>query len=205
MNRLRYLPSEMLSMQLRMLNVSSNPWHEPSPEGAVPSVFPSLAELCLRRLCAPCADNDLRTAHEQTVLEAYYSLPLDLRPQHIRDILSVCIPRSCGRPSDFSERPPPSSLMHADEVTGIGRCPAPKHRDMSTPSGWREGGPPLFAWHAEERFTSTREIANIILPEPATIRWRGCMPGCMDYLDPALTIPAFASEDYEFSDDEDAA
>ncbi|KAK0203029.1 hypothetical protein DFS33DRAFT_1262530 [Desarmillaria ectypa] len=173
MNKLEYLPSEMLRMKFKKLTLIGNPWRQapdqsPRPisetQHILPHVIP-LAELCLRILFSPPSPPS-----PQTVLEKYYDLPLaedkyytpgrkqwpSIGP-HLKSVLNACVPGSVYIDPDLPQ------------ATGTGVC--------------RCGG--VFVQHAEERFTWESIVAGFDLGERAKVpmRWRGCQWGCLDYLE----------------------
>ncbi|KAK0497297.1 hypothetical protein EDD18DRAFT_1072864 [Armillaria luteobubalina] len=207
MNKLEYLPSEMLHMKLTKLTLIGNPWKQapdqsPRPisetRHILPQVIP-LSELCLRSLLSPPSPG-------QTVLEKYYDLPLaedkyeitdrKLWPSigpHLKSILVACVPNSVYVDPDLPQ------------AMGTGTC---------------ECGC-IFVQHAEERFTWESVIAGFDLGERAKVpvRWRGCRWGCLDYLETSqgeegeLSTEVLSDEDVvrpievgqgqlDFSDDE---
>jgi hypothetical protein len=92
----------------------------------------------------------------------------------------------------------------AQEQKSFGRCPSPRHCDVTpapgatSPAGsaaamaWARLGPP-FVLPAEERYTWVTEIAGVRVGETTggvPLLWRGCGRGCLDFLDAAGAAPA---------------
>ncbi|KAH9926331.1 uncharacterized protein BXZ73DRAFT_49550 [Epithele typhae] len=126
-NKLHWLPGEMLTMHLKTLVISGNPWIEPPPPpsghpvGWKPTTptaslfgFPSLTELCLRALVAhpkpspPVVTTDAASqAPALTFLESSYDLPLTtdliINPS-ILSVLRVCVPAAVARPAEHLTR-----------------------------------------------------------------------------------------------------
>ncbi|RDB23747.1 Leucine-rich repeat-containing protein 10B [Hypsizygus marmoreus] len=153
---------------------------------------PPLTELSLRVLFSPSSSGTL----EETVLEAQYDLPLDEwpidptvprpssyearkqhfplpLPIHIRRTLDACVPGSVYAEEESSNVHGPSDDVV--QVTGIGKCPSPKHQRMGTSR--------VFVHHAEERFTWEKTIATVDVSGLVPLHWRGCLHGCLDFLD----------------------
>jgi len=55
---------------------------------------------------------------------------------------------------------------------GVGVCPNPSHRSKT-----------VFVEHMEERFTWEKIIAGVDIGEITPIQWRGCLNGCLAFLD----------------------
>jgi len=75
------------------------------------------------------------------------------------------------------------------EQKGSGRCPSPRHcgacSQAAGPWPWVRLGPP-FVLPAEERYTWVSELAGVRVGETTggvPLLWRGCGPGCLDFLD----------------------
>jgi hypothetical protein len=169
-NKLEYLPSELTKMRLSLLNVMSNPFRRREHVARdVVSVFPSLTELCLRVLLSPS-----RRFPGRTTLEEMFVLPLpDGRyPPSLVEILSVCVPGAVSRPHAFVRKPP---IITHTTITGTGTCQSPRHNYQHVTS--------VFAHHAEEGIVWTRDVAGVRLPEEVPVQWRGCMPGCLNFLE----------------------
>ncbi|KAF8159651.1 hypothetical protein B0H34DRAFT_412508 [Crassisporium funariophilum] len=197
-NRLTFVPSELFTMKLQEICLHPNPFiSEPTTSlnparpisekhQTAPRVLP-LTELALRVLLAQSPQLSLspstlftpRKDEPQTVLESMYELPLatgaSWRPISIplRQILSVCVPRSI-----LADELLPTSLDGSNEdetmrVTGIGVCPNPKHEQTQ-----------IFVRHAEQRFTWEPTIAGTSSGGQVPVRWRGCQQGCLDFLEP---------------------
>jgi hypothetical protein len=67
----------------------------------------------------------------------------------------------------------PKGDSNADgEVMGIGVCPNAFHRSKT-----------VFVRHMEERLTWEKIIAGVDRGESVPIKWRGCLNGCLAFLD----------------------
>src|SRR6266851_4660653 len=84
------------------------------------------------------------------------------------------------------------------EQKSSGRCPSPRHcgaAQVARPWAWAWArlGPP-FVLHAEERYTWVSELAGVRVGETTggvPLLWRGCGPGCLDFLNegkPAVAL-----------------
>ncbi|KNZ74653.1 Protein lap1 [Termitomyces sp. J132] len=197
-NRIRYLPAEMLQMNLKSLYVIPNPFKAPPPSldpcslgsSTIISQVPPLNELLLRLLLSPV---DPTKPSSQTVLESHYILPLPEElpalhstehspsqkihfpwplPPFARRTLDVCLPGSVYLEEDTDT----TTTRYAADVTGVGLCPSPKHQRLGTSR--------LFIQHAEERYTWETMIAGVEVGSSVPMRWRGCQLGCLNFLDP---------------------
>ena len=74
-----------------------------------------------------------------------------------------------------------SSEDESLQITGIGKCPSPEHRQ-------KKG---VFVLHAEQRLTWESKVAGLQVGGTVPVRWRGCQRGCLDFLCP--------NDDIEFS------
>lgn len=200
-------------MSLSQLHVHPNPFILPpsqsydrkgtrivsDTEQLLPNIIP-LVELSFRSLFSPAIPH----IPDETILEAHYDLPLDeypvdsmpasgkqhfpyTIPSHIRKILDICVPRSV-----YEEEGPVHHNTRNDtpDITGIGRCPSPKHQRLGTSR--------VFVRHAEQRFSWEQNIANISMGGLVPVRWRGCQRGCLDFLDgaePKEDAPRVLGED----------
>jgi hypothetical protein len=88
-----------------------------------------------------------------------------------------------------AERPTNTQEHQPDEQKGSGRCPSPRHCDAGShvtgPWPWARLGPP-FVLPAEERHSWVNELAGVRVGETTggvPLLWRGCGPGCLDFLD----------------------
>ncbi|KAJ3856906.1 hypothetical protein EV368DRAFT_78200 [Lentinula lateritia] len=72
-----------------------------------------------------------------------------------------------------------NSIPDLDEVTGVGFCPSPRHHHHG-PNGPTSS---LFYQHTEERFTWESMIAGVENLGEIPVRWRGCLKGCLGFLD----------------------
>jgi hypothetical protein len=162
---------------------------------------PALTELCLRILISPPPDtpspSTTTSQTRATNLNHYYgpSLVTDASPYGfgipppLCDILSACVPGSVAPPSFAStlaslprgrETTIAANVKEAKDeaITGIGFCSAPRH--YHKPEGCGEG---MFVKHLEERFSWEPVIAGVKVGGRVPVRWRGCLRGCLDYLD----------------------
>ncbi|TFK39992.1 hypothetical protein BDQ12DRAFT_734704 [Crucibulum laeve] len=196
-NRLKFVPAELMDMQLNELNLHPNPFLLP-PSSSLKRLgtpvsetkvisqdcVPTLTELCFRILFSSPSSTTANTFSVQeptgTLLHASFALPIpeygrQKLPQHVRDILEICVPGST-QPSEVFVSSTRSSI---DEraVTGIGICANPEHRKQGR----------VFVRHMEERFTWESKIAGKPAGGAVPVRWRGCMQGCLDFLDPVPT------------------
>jgi hypothetical protein len=159
----------------------------------LPKIIP-LVEMAFRVLLSPSI-----ASPGECVLEERYDLPLDECPfdpmssfnitsgkrqfpypipTHLRKILSTCV-----RYSVDPEEPLSNLSTSVDDpwstVTGIGYCPSLRHHDRN--GGQFNSG--VFVRHAEERISWEPVIAGVSVGGNAPVRWRGCLWGCLDYLD----------------------
>ena len=65
---------------------------------------------------------------------------------------------------------------------GVGVCPNPSHRSKT-----------VFVEHMEERFTWEKIIAGEDVGEVIPIQWRGCLKGCLSFLDSDKAAAAHGS------------
>lgn len=143
MNKLQYLPAEMLEMQLFALNINVNPFRRiesptflpldsrvgvSEPELAGRSVTPTLKECCFRVLLSKA--DGLDTSN----LEAKYGSSQEVSVWNlsdvVRQVLNDCIPGS------VSVGPRIKRLKlddgYEDETRlGMGVCPSPHHEETS--------------------------------------------------------------------------
>ncbi|KAI0690213.1 hypothetical protein BC835DRAFT_1307995 [Cytidiella melzeri] len=171
----------------------------------------------------------------RTRLEATYELPLsgvDNYPPGLVKTLRACVPQAVAKPDSHMQASPSkrarrsstrsrvSSTLsdvfgpapadctmanNSDDVqqleethSGIGTCMSPVH-----PRHVR----PVFVEPTEERFVWVRHIAGRPVHEDVPVLWRGCMPGCLKFLDEesdnaANGADAATSEPPACSDDE---
>ena len=200
-NKLRYLPAEINSLRLDTLAVELNPFvrnEEASKAkdqnryvGPVTRCFengiPSLFEFALRALMSPV---DEVLAPEKTFFEARYDLPMptedsDSLSAVVRETLADCVPGCIGR----------AISPHASPVSSQGRarkrseqcisvCMSARHREIED-VGQRH----VFIKQAEERITWDKFVAGQRVggDEGIPLLWRGCSPGCLDFLDEAAS------------------
>lgn len=142
-NKLQYLPAEMLEMQLIALNINVNPFlPNPSPtfspletrvgvskpEVAGESVIPSLRESCFRVLLRKADGSD------HTNLEARYGSSQEVSiwnlSEAVRQVLSDCVPGSVSVGSR-SKRQRLDDGYEDETRLGMGVCPSPHHEETS--------------------------------------------------------------------------
>lgn len=147
-NQIKFLPSEMLNMDISRLTIFPNSFIERSadqllgpPWHAHHSRVPPLGELALRRLFRPYSDSS-----RETTLEATCTMPLDIPlPQDLEILLHDCVPNAI--------RQPPTKLT-SEPIYGATKCRSPKHADDDPKK------PSIFVRHMEERFTWENKIAG---------------------------------------------
>ena len=142
-NKLRYLPAEMLQMQLIALNINvnlflpnSSPTFAPletrvgvsKPELAGGSAVPSLRESCFRiLLCKADGSNS-------TNLEAEYGSSQEVSvwnlSEAVRQVLSDCVPGSVSVGSR-GKRQRLDDGYEDETRLGMGVCPSPYHEETS--------------------------------------------------------------------------
>ena len=141
-NKLQYLPAEMLQMQLFTLNINVNPFLRNTsptfaplatrvgvskPELARESVIPSLRECCLRVLLCKADGSEL------TNLETRYGSSQEVSiwnlSETVRRVLNDCIPGSVS----VGSRNKRQRLDDGCEEAGLGMgvCPSPHHEETS--------------------------------------------------------------------------
>ncbi|KAF9054424.1 hypothetical protein BJ165DRAFT_1438642, partial [Panaeolus papilionaceus] len=181
-NRLEFVPSELLTMNLTNIHLHPNPFRpnpnialkRPTPETTRfgESRVPPLSELCLRRLLGTARPSvsmfdppplHSNTANRQppskTLFETLYELPLPIEGPDKRPF--------CGEKPAYEQ-----SVEEGGPITGIGRCPNPSH-----------DGTKIYICPAEQRFTWEKSLENgVQVGAPVPVRWRGCMWGCLDFL-----------------------
>ena len=143
MNKLQYLPAEMLQMQLIALNINVNsflpnpsPTFAPletrvgvsKPELAGGSIVPSLRECCFRILLRKDDGSD------HTNLEAKYGSSQEVSvwnlSEAVRQVLSDCVPGSVSVGSR-GKRQRLDDGYEDDTRLGMGVCPSPHHEETS--------------------------------------------------------------------------
>ncbi|KAI0085848.1 hypothetical protein BDY19DRAFT_1059398 [Irpex rosettiformis] len=148
--------------------------------------------------------------HPRTRLEATYELPLshiDHYPVYVVNTLRACVPQAVTKPDPHMQASPSKrarrsstqSLLSSElsdvfrtdtpddddadrgekadvgEIhPGIGTCMSPRHPRHARP---------VFIYPAEQRFQWVRIIAGQNTKEEVPVLWRGCMPGCLSFLD----------------------
>jgi hypothetical protein len=142
-NKLQYLPAEMLQMQLLTLNINVNPFLRNTsptfiplatrvgiskPELADGSVIPSLKEYCFRVLLSKADGSDL------TNLETKYGPSQEVSiwnlSEAVRRVLNDCIPGSVSVGSR-SKRQRLDDWYEEEAGLGMGVCPSPRHEETS--------------------------------------------------------------------------
>lgn len=197
-------------MKLQSLSLDMNPWLQPpaniSRDSRVNNtrivsptvahyIVPSLKELIHRVLFSTMEGSD-----DMTVLESIggsAAIP-DFYPAHLWAELHRCDSRGIPK-RDVDMHPSPSKRARrqisqghglsflssraaekrraneSEESFGVGLCPNKSH-----------GARRIFIQPAEERHTWERNIAGHQVPFPGIpVLWRGCSPGCLDFLQPA--------------------
>ena len=142
-NKLQYLPAEMLRMQLFALNINVNPFlPNTSPtfapletrvgvsevEIAGPSAVPSLKECCFRVLLGKADGSN------HTNLEAKYGSAQEVSiwnlSEAVRQVLSDCIPGSVSV-GLRGKRQRMDDGYEEETRSGMGVCPSPHHEETS--------------------------------------------------------------------------
>ena len=207
-NKITHLPAEILDMKLPSLSLDMNPWLSP-PDGAprdplttsrivsptkVHYTIPSLKEFIFRALFTTTQDSDGTTVLDSIGGSA--AIP-DFYPYHLWAELHRCDPRAIPR-RDLGLHPSPSKRARmqrpdgdefsflssrapqagrsdeSEETFGVGVCPNPSHETKK-----------VFICPAEERYTWERTVAGNRMSFPGIpVLWRGCSPGCLDFLQP---------------------
>lgn len=166
---------------------------------------PSLSELCLRVLLTPCRTSG--HPNPSSKLAELYPLPIPGewgdRPISIslQDTLNACIPGSVSAMKTISPnstprtyKPAKSNTNTADEfVMGINVCPCPSHRTRQ-----------VFVRHVEERFTWENKVGGILVGGMVPLLWRGCLSGCLAFLDGRDKDPSNLQHPQPVVEDHDA-
>lgn len=147
-----------------------------------------LTEFALRKLLGPDPDdpNSYNISAQNkyiTLLESRWSLPIesdfDIAPV-LRETMASCVPGSIA-----SLKSALSSYQNRDYTIEYARslCSSPRHSELID-GKYRL---PVFFNHAEERITWEKRVAGLEIGGKTgiPIRWRGCSPGCLDYLGPS--------------------
>lgn len=195
-------------MRLDILTVSGNPWIKPPAvfrgsrpvtEASTHFTVPSLTECCLRALVSPYEPpHGSASAHTDTVLEALggisSSATCDYPPDAIRT-LKACLPGAVAQPDPQMQASPAKRVRRnsgtlepeqnieddneADDAPSIGYCKSPVH----------DGETSVFVRHAVERMSWETVIGGqkITVSGGVPVLWRGCMRGCLDFLDAVST------------------
>ncbi len=145
----------------------------------------------------------------RTRLEALYELPLphvDHYPDKVVKVLRACVPAAVNKPQAHVQASPAKRARRSstrsqlsdvfgptvrdgddeeggdadveeEEEThsGIGTCMCPVHA--------MRHARPVFVDPAEQRFEWVPTIAGRAVHEDVPVLWRGCMRGCLDFLD----------------------
>ena len=156
-------------------------------------------------------DSNTPPPRPRTRLEATYELPLshiEHYPTDVVNTLRACVPQSVAKPDPQIQASPckrarrssthsyvssqlsdPFSTVTVDDEdasdggeaadveethSGIGTCMSPIHPRHARP---------VFVDPAEQRFQWVRTIAGQPVHEDVPVLWRGCMPGCLSFLD----------------------
>lgn len=142
-NKLQYLPAEMLQMQLFALNININlflrnesPTFAPletrvgisNPELAGDSVVPTLRECCFRVLLRKADGSD------HTNLEAIYGSSQEVSvwnlSEAVRQVLNDCLPGSVSV-GPRNKRQKMDDGYEGETRLGMGICPSPHHEETS--------------------------------------------------------------------------
>lgn len=142
-NKLQYLPAELLQMQLTALNTNVNPFlpntsptFDPletrvgvaKPELAGDSPVPSLRECCFRILLHKADGSD------NTNLETKYGSPQEMAvwnlSEAVRQVFSDCVPGSVSAGSR-GKRQRLDDGYEEETRSGMGVCPSPHHEETS--------------------------------------------------------------------------
>lgn len=190
-NRIRYLPSEILSLPLKKIGLHPNPWlKSPSsqPSSSNPRllaplqskyVVPSLTELCLRVLLSKAPPKPNTTPGKgkpKTVVEAFVELPLSRweLPDRYLAVLEASI-------SD--------SQHNSSEDTGIGQSRKEYDAMLDARSSscanqqLHLGKSSCFYEPAEMRYEWVKKINGKDAGGDIPVEWRGCSRGCLEFLD----------------------
>lgn len=187
-NQLSYLPSELNNLpNLRELAVHPNHLFlsppDPDtllsePEFVMDSRVPSLTEIAFRILGSP-PSAQMQEKYDKGS-EGAPSAPL-------RNALEYYLPLEAAFLRCIS---PP--LLQTLNACAPDRIPMPKKEDdedesVRVASISRCGNPDHIAWfvrHAEQRFTwETKTATGVLLGGIAPMRWRGCLRGCLSFLE----------------------
>lgn len=194
-NRLQYVPSELLTMSLRVLNLHPNPFLPPPnfddrPVSATETVIPGrvipLTEMLYRVLIAPAPSTLFSKGNPDSFLSSHYDLPLPptcLLPPRVTETLNACIPGSVCLSDPMSEI--------RDDIS-MGICGNPDHQAAGC----------LFVRPAEQRLSWERTIAGQNTGGMVPVLWRGCEYGCLDFLKPEVEQGQLETEDIDMAVDE---
>jgi len=201
-NKLQYLPAEMLQVQLIALNINVNsflpnpsPTFAPletrvgvsKPELAGGSTVPSLRECCFRVLLGRVDGSD------HTNLEAKYGSSQEVSvwnlSEAVRQVLNDCVPGSVSVGSR-GKRQRLDDGYEDETRLGMGVCPSPHHEERSyfvEPVEVCRCQETYTQTHADiilfkVRYTWETRVAGKHLPTAVPVQWRGCSAGCLDFL-----------------------
>ena len=204
-NKLTFLPWQMRDMKIEKLLLNPNPflpepepmskhasetdpyasparrrrrsitplWLPPtkpvlSPLTCTLDAVPPLTELCLRLLLTPSS------SAPHTMLVEYYGSPL-------HDAWSARVPSSIHRV--LCDAVPGVLRLHKRALVPApvtspelpGTCPNPAHKGA------------VFVKHGSERYSWERRVAGVDVGGAVPLRWRGCLAGCLDFLEQEAT------------------
>lgn len=143
-NKLRYLPAEMLQMQLFTLNINVNPFLQKESPVFVPletrvgvsepelvggSSVPTLRECCFRVLLRKVDESD------HTNLEAQYGTSQEVSvwnlSEAVRQVLNDCLPGSVSVGPRIKRQK--LDDRYEEEIRlGMGICPSPHHEEETS-------------------------------------------------------------------------
>lgn len=198
-NEIQFLPSEIEKLPLRRLGLHPNKWLEcPEGEGSTRSALsplesiyniPSLQELCVRVLLSFPGGKSTTVIEE----DPYLQIPdKTLRPDLARYFNATCRSRRVidARSQEISQSASQSKRerdVNWDLHYSI--CPNREH-------GIGVGR--TFLNPAEIRYRWVRQIGSADTGGPIPLRYRGCEPHCLDFLE-----DAFYEEDGDEPGDDD--
>lgn len=129
------------------------------------SPLPPLTEIGFRLLFSSESGAPTVTNHADRRLALYNDFPLWDIPPHLGRVFDAIHPGSM---------PKDAFLDPGDEQPSLGLCPSPRHAHSAS----------VFVEPAEERYTWESLIAGVDLGAKVPLKWRGCLRGCLDFLDP---------------------
>ena len=187
------LPSSILQLRLETFSAHPNPWLQPTPSAESPRTAPvlPLSDMCLNLLISPRSPHNLPPLLEnyrfdpapgqrhplldaQALHDAVPYIPMALAQRILQSLKSCANNKSVVYPrSNTAPLPDDAAANPFFEP-----CPSPRHHEIrQTPYGQVRRA--LFLRAAEERL-EWRDVFGI--PD-LPIQWRGCSPGCLDFLD----------------------